>query len=163
MEQISLKYTTKSVEKSVWLGQQLGTQLIKGDIIALIGDLGGGKTWFTKGVAAGVGINPNDVVSPTFTFVNEYYGRCPLFHIDLYRIEDKNNITFLDLENYLSGDGIAIIEWADRCLEKLSDERVQIEFKMIDDNTRELDFLGWHNRSNKIIKALKENVGNCLN
>jgi len=96
LKEISVKYLTTSVEKTVWLGQQLGIELISGDIIALIGDLGGGKTWFTKGIAIGLEIDQNDIVSPTFTLVNEYQGRQQIFHIDLYRL--NNNIEILDLD-----------------------------------------------------------------
>lgn len=163
MEGILVKYITKSVEKSLWLGQQLGIQLTKGDIIALIGDLGGGKTWFTKGVAIGLNIEPNDVVSPTFTLVNEYYGKYPLFHMDLYRMENKDDFVSLDLDSYFSGEGIVVVEWADRWPGTLPDERVQIDFKMIDNNTRELKFYGFHNRARAIIEALKKKVGNVLN
>ena len=163
MEGILVKYITKSVEKSLWLGQQLGIQLTKGDIIALIGDLGGGKTWFTKGVAIGLNIEPNDVVSPTFTLVNEYYGKYPLFHMDLYRMENKDDFVSLDLDSYFSGEGIVVVEWADRWPGTLPDERVQIDFKMIDNNTRELKFYGFHNRARAIIEALKKKVGNILN
>jgi len=163
LEGIHVKYITKSVEKSLWLGQQLGIQLRKGDIIALIGDLGGGKTWFTKGVAIGLNIEPNDVVSPTFTLVNEYYGKYPLFHMDFYRMENKDDFISLDLDSYFSGEGIVVVEWADRWPGTLPDERVQIDFKMIDNNTRELKFYGFHNRARAIIEALKKKVGNVLN
>ena len=74
MKEFSFTYLSSSVEKTVKLGWQLGGLLTKGDILALIGDLGGGKTWFTKGVATGLGIEPNLIVSPTFTLVNEYQG-----------------------------------------------------------------------------------------
>ena len=136
---------------------------MKGDFIALIGDLGGGKTWFTKGVAIGLNIEPNDVVSPTFTIVNEYYGKYPLIHMDLYRMENKDDFISLDLDSYFSGEGIVVVEWADRWPGTLPDERVQIDFKMIDNNTRELKFYGFHDRSRAIIGALKKNVGSVLN
>jgi len=107
LKEISVKYLTTSVEKTVWLGQQLGAQLISGDIIALIGDLGGGKTWFTKGIAIGLEIDPNNIVSPTFTLVNEYRGgRQQIFHIDLYRLKNNIEILDLDLEDYFSREGI---------------------------------------------------------
>ncbi len=163
MEGIIVKYITTSVEKSLWLGKQLGIQLTKGDVIALIGDLGGGKTWFTKGVAIGLNIEPNDVVSPTFTLVNEYYGKYPLFHMDLYRMDNKDHFLSLDLDSYFLGKGIVVVEWADRWPGALPDERVQIDFKMIDNNTRELKFYGFHARSRAIIEALKKKVGNALN
>lgn len=163
MNEILIKYITKSVEKSLWLGNQLGRLLIQGDIIALIGDLGGGKTWFTKGLATGLGIEPNEVVSPTFTIANEYYGKYPLFHIDLYRVEHEQDLVSLDLDRYFLGEGIVVIEWADRCPGRLPDKRVQIEFKIIDETTREFKFYGLHERSRSIIDALHKKVGHMLN
>lgn len=155
---MSVKYTTISVEKTMWLGQQLGLQLISGDIIALIGDLGGGKTWFTKGVAIGLDINPNDIVSPTFTLVNEYRGKQQLFHIDLYRLQNKSEILALDLEDYFSREGIVVIEWADRWPGGIPEERIQVELKIINDHTREVEFSANHLRAKEIIGALKEKV-----
>lgn len=159
---VSAKYVTSSVERTVWLGQQMGAELIDGDVIALVGDLGGGKTWFTKGVAAGLGIGPDCVVSPTFTLVNEYSGRHQLFHIDLYRLEDKAEIMALDLEGYLSGDGVVVIEWADRWPGELPEETVQVELRMVDEHTRELRFSGSHLRAREVIGALKEKIGRSL-
>jgi tRNA threonylcarbamoyladenosine biosynthesis protein TsaE len=156
LKEISFTYLSSSVEKTVKLGWQLGGLLIKGDIIALIGDLGGGKTWFTKGVATGLGIEPNLIVSPTFTLVNEYQGRQKLFHIDLYRLKNRAEILGLDIEDYLEGEGIVVIEWANRWPRNLPQERIQVNLKMVDEHTRELKFSGNHPRSREIIKALKE-------
>jgi len=160
--EISVKYVTTSVEKTVWLGQQLGIQLINGDILALIGDLGGGKTWFTKGVAIGLEIDPNYIVSPTFTIVNEYRGKSNIFHIDLYRLNNKTEILALDLEDYFSMEGIVIIEWADRWPMELPEEKIQVELKLINEYTRELEFSGNHPRAKEVIETLKEKVGHNL-
>jgi len=162
LKEISVTYLTTSVEKTVWLGQQLGIELISGDIIALIGDLGGGKTWFTKGVGMGLEIDPNDIVSPTFTLVNEYQGKQQIFHIDLYRLKNSIEILDLDLEDYFSREGIVVIEWADRWPGELPEEKIQVELRMIDEHTRELEFFGNHYRAKKIIGALKEKVGQNL-
>jgi len=162
LKEVSVKYLTNSVEKTVWLGTQLGMQLIDGDIIALIGDLGGGKTWFTKGVAINLDIDPDYIVSPTFTLVNEYRGRHQLFHIDLYRLKNKTEIMALDLEEYFSGEGIVVIEWADRWPGELPEERIQVELRMVDEHTRELGFSGRHPRAREVIKALRQGVGTSL-
>lgn len=162
LKEISVKYLTSSVEKTVWLGKHLGMQLIDGDIVALIGDLGGGKTWFTKGVAINLGIDPDYIVSPTFTLVNEYRGRHQLFHIDLYRLKNKTEIMALDLEEYFSGEGIVVIEWADRWPGDLPQERIQVDLRMVDEHTRELGFSGAQPRAQEIIKALKQAVGTSL-
>jgi tRNA threonylcarbamoyladenosine biosynthesis protein TsaE len=162
LREVSVKYLSPSVETTLWLGQQLGMYLTSGDCIALMGDLGGGKTWFTKGVAIGLEIGPEWVVSPTFTLVNEYRGRYQLFHIDLYRLTNKTEIIALDLESYLSGEGIVVIEWADRWPGELPDETIQVEFRMVDEHTRELRFSGLHLRAKALIEALKEQVGHSL-
>ncbi len=142
----------------MWLGEQLGVQLREGDVIGLVGDLGGGKTWFTKGMAMGLGINPDDIVSPTFTLVNEYDGRHKLFHIDLYRLKDKTEIAALDLDEYISGEGIVVIEWADRWPGDLPGETVIVALRMVDDHTRELEFSASHTRAREIVRTLKEKV-----
>lgn len=163
LKEFTVTYMSPSVEKTVWLGQQLGIQLTEGDIIALVGDLGGGKTWFTKGVGTGLGINPDSIVSPTFTLVNEYHGRHQLYHIDLYRLTQNTEIMALGLEEYLSGSGIAVIEWADRWPAQLPDKTIQVELRMVDEHTRELRFSGSHPRSFELIKELRERVGASLN
>jgi tRNA threonylcarbamoyladenosine biosynthesis protein TsaE len=152
-------YVTASVEETVWLGEQLGTCLRHGDVVALVGDLGGGKTWFTKGVALGLGIDPDTIVSPTFTIVNEYDGTHKLFHIDLYRLKDKTEIEALELDEYLSGKGVVVVEWADRWPRELPRETVVVALRMVDDHTRELRFSASHARAREILHALKQKIG----
>ena len=163
MKEISLAYTSPSVEKTLWLGQELGNQLAEGDVIALIGDLGGGKTWFTKGVALGLGIDSDSIVSPTFTLVNEYHGTHSLYHIDLYRLTTNSEVIALGLEEYLSGSGIAVIEWADRWPDELPEETIQVELRMVNEHTRELRFSGSHPRARGVLRRLKQRVGSSLN
>ena len=104
-------------------GKMLGEKLTKGTIICLSGDLGTGKTVFTKGLARGLGIN-DVVVSPTFTIVQEYReGRIPLYHFDTYRIEDPEEMYEVGLDEYLFGDGICVIEWAENIEEMLPADR----------------------------------------
>jgi tRNA threonylcarbamoyladenosine biosynthesis protein TsaE len=162
LKNISVKYVTTSVQETVWLGQQLGAQLHDGDTIALVGDLGGGKTWFTKGVAMALEINPDTIVSPTFTLVNEYDGRYKLFHMDLYRLKDKAEIIALDLDEYFSGQGIVVVEWADRFPGELPGEIIEVALHIVDEDTRELRLSASHVRSKKILRALKEKVGYSL-
>jgi tRNA threonylcarbamoyladenosine biosynthesis protein TsaE len=162
LKEISITYTSPSVEKTMWLGQELGNQLAGGDVVALIGDLGGGKTWFTKGVALGLGIGSDSIVSPTFTLVNEYHGIHPLYHIDLYRLTSKSDILALGLEEYLSGSGIAVIEWADRWPDELPEDTIQVALRMVNEHTRELRFSGTHPRARGVLRRLKQRVGNSL-
>jgi len=102
-----------SVAQTQRLGELLGALLTPGDVVLLHGDLGAGKTAFTQGIAAGLGV-PGTVNSPTFTILKEYFGRLPLYHFDLYRIESPNEVTTLGFEDYFDSDGVSVIEWAER-------------------------------------------------
>ncbi len=105
-------FNTQSEKDTVRLGKAIGGKLKKGSIICLQGELGSGKTHFTKGIASGLGVE--DIVSsPTFTIMNEYSGRLPLYHFDVYRI-DADEFLDIGLDEYLYGDGVSVVEWADR-------------------------------------------------
>jgi tRNA threonylcarbamoyladenosine biosynthesis protein TsaE len=107
-------YISHSPAETEWLGEQFGRSAKHGLVIALNGDLGAGKTQFVRGLARGLGI-PARVHSPTFTLVNEYGGgRLKLFHLDLYRLETPDQVLSAGIEDYLSPDGVAVIEWAER-------------------------------------------------
>jgi tRNA threonylcarbamoyladenosine biosynthesis protein TsaE len=141
------------------LGRQLGELVGEGDVIALIGELGGGKTWFTKGIAIGLGIDSDSIVSPTFTLVNEYSGTHTLYHIDIYRLSTKSDIVALGLEEYIPGDGVTVMEWADRWPEELPEETIHVELSIIDDHTRELRLSGNHARSINVLRQLEQRIG----
>jgi tRNA threonylcarbamoyladenosine biosynthesis protein TsaE len=101
-------------KKTFAIARDLGAKLVRGDVIALVGELGAGKTHFVKGLAAGAGYT-GDVTSPTFTLIHEYRGgRLPVYHFDFYRLESEEEAARLDLESYLDGDGVCVIEWPDK-------------------------------------------------
>ena len=103
----------KNENETKAFGEKLAAAMKKGDVLALVGDLGTGKTALTKYIAEGLGIK-SDITSPTFTIVREYYeGRLPLYHFDVYRIESIEEMYELGYEEYFYGDGICIVEWAD--------------------------------------------------
>ena len=121
-----MKTETCSSEETFQLGTRLGEQAQPGQIYTLSGDLGVGKTVFTKGVAAGLGIR-EPVSSPTFTIVQEYYdGRLPLYHFDVYRIEDPEEMEEIGYDDYFFGDGVCLIEWADRIRELLPEHLIRV-------------------------------------
>ncbi len=123
------KILSKGPEETRAFGKHLAKALKKGDIICLFGDLGSGKTTLIKGIAEGLNIDPKKVNSPTFVLMNIYQGRLPLFHFDLYRLEDLHGISSIGYDEFLYGDGISVIEWADRLGEFLPEEYLKIEMK----------------------------------
>ncbi len=120
------------------LGRALAAELRPGAVLALAGDLGAGKTHFTKGLAAGLGVE-TDVTSPTFTLVHEYPGgRLPLAHIDLYRLEEPGEALDIGLDDYLYGDGVTVIEWADKFEALIPKEARWVRFRVLEGDDREI-------------------------
>ena len=133
-------YQTHSPEETQAIGRQIGETLKVGDVIALIGDLGAGKTCLAQGIARGVGIAAHEIVnSPSYTLINEYAGEIPIYHIDLYRLKHHGEIVDLGLEEFLEGNGICIIEWADRMSNLLPANHIQITMTWVDETTRVID------------------------
>jgi tRNA threonylcarbamoyladenosine biosynthesis protein TsaE len=112
-ESASLDLPSESVEQTRRLGVILGGLLAPGDVVLLYGELGAGKTAFAQGIGRGLGVAAT-VNSPTFTILKEYMGRLPLYHFDLYRIEDAGELESLGFADYFAGDGVSVIEWAER-------------------------------------------------
>lgn len=110
----SRRLVTKSEAETVRLGKSLAAGLKAGDVVLLEGVLGAGKTALARGIASGLGVPEEEVRSPTFTLVNPYRGRLPVYHVDLYRIEGARDLDELGLEEILGTDGVAIVEWAER-------------------------------------------------
>jgi tRNA threonylcarbamoyladenosine biosynthesis protein TsaE len=131
----SEKFISKGSEETKAFGKHLAKRLKGGDIICLFGDLGSGKTTLIKGIAAGLKIDPANVNSPTFVLMNIYEGRRPLYHFDLYRLEDLHGINSIGYEEFLYGQGVSVIEWADRLGEFLPGEylRIEMDHKKLDE------------------------------
>ena len=111
---------------------------LPGSVVALSGPLGSGKTVFVKGMAAALGVSPSETTSPTFTIINEYVGSLPLYHIDLYRLEDTVAILELGLEEYFEGDGIVAVEWPERARFLLPRQTIAVTFERLGDDTRKI-------------------------
>lgn len=142
---------TKSQEETIELGYKLASLLDKGSFVALKGDLAGGKTTFTKGI--GKALNVSQVInSPTFTILKIYQGDMPLYHIDAYRLE--NNEYDLGLNEYLD-EGIMVVEWPEYYKDYLPSEYLEITFKYIDDNSREINITSIGNKYKKIVEELE--------
>ncbi len=124
--QQELTFVIENEEKMKAFGLELGEMLKSGDVVCLTGDLGAGKTTLTKAIAVGLGID-DYVTSPSYTIVNEYEGRLPLYHFDVYRINDAEEMYELGYEDYFFGSGVCIIEWAGMVEDLLPEERIWIE------------------------------------
>lgn len=137
---------TNSAEETMLIAEKLAKKLKPGDMIALSGDLGSGKTTFTKGIGKGLGVkDPRHINSPTFVLIKEYKGNIPLYHLDLYRLDDPKEIESLAIEEYIYGDGVAVIEWAEKIKCILPKKHILVKFKIKGDNKREVvieDFRG---------------------
>lgn len=150
---------TKQAEQTEKIGEQLANSLKPNDVILLDGDLGAGKTTFTKGLAKGLGIK-RYVKSPTFTIIHEYReGRMPLFHMDVYRLEDGGGDD-LGWDEYFYGDGVSVIEWSQFIQDYLPEDYLRITLKRNDesDNQRTLAFDAQGERYTTLLNDLKEDL-----
>lgn len=128
-----------SVEQTQQLGKTLGALANAGDVILLVGELGAGKTCLAQGIAYGLDIDEY-TASPSFTIVRQYRGRIPLYHFDFYRLEDMNDIYDLGVDDYIFGKGLCVIEWAERGMELMPDERLLVKMEYLAENERKLTF-----------------------
>jgi len=145
-------FTCSAVE-TVRLGEKLGGLLKKGDLIALVGELGTGKTVLTRGLAKGLGAKKEDVSSPSFVLLREYDGRFPVYHFDLYRLNGPEDIVRIGYEEYFYGAGVTIIEWADRIEKLLPAEHLRIELYHKNRNKRLIKLIPLGERYKTILEA----------
>lgn len=127
-----------SEERTRQLGEGLASQLRSGDIVALTGPIGSGKTTFVQGLAAGLGVPAGRVASPSFVLVREYYGRIPLYHADLFRLEGLADAETVGLEEFFEAGGVLVIEWANRVPEILPEDHLEVEFEVRGPSERRL-------------------------
>lgn len=127
--------TCKSPEETAAFAKDLASRLKKGDCICLEGPMGAGKTTFTQALAQGLGIQ-DYVTSPTFTLVREYQGRLPLYHFDLFRLEDIDELDFLGFDDYFYGEGVSVIEWPKDFYPVLPPNPLRIEIEVVDEKSR---------------------------
>lgn len=155
-DELSKTITVDSAEQTMSIGQKLADFLQPRDLILLDGDLGAGKTTFTKGLAKGLGIT-RPIKSPTFTIIREYQdGRIPLYHMDVYRLEEGGGDD-LGLEEYFNGDGVNVVEWSKFVADELPNQYLRIIFKRDDskgDNVRTLTFEAKGDRFEKMISEV---------
>jgi tRNA threonylcarbamoyladenosine biosynthesis protein TsaE len=147
---------THSADETRTLAERLGRALIAGDVLCLRGDLGAGKTTWTQGLARGLGVPDGDPVnSPTFMLIAEHRGgRVPLFHFDVYRLDNSGGLYDLAFDEYLGGDGVVVIEWADRIADALPDERLDIALVSEGTDSRTITFTPRGARARLLLEAL---------
>ncbi|SDB99994.1 tRNA (adenosine(37)-N6)-threonylcarbamoyltransferase complex ATPase subunit type 1 TsaE [Shouchella lonarensis] len=146
------RFKTNTVAETLSLAEKLGTLLQAGDVLTLDGDLGAGKTHFTKGLAAGLGVTKM-VTSPTFTIIKEYDGRIPLYHMDVYRLEGQEDD--LGLSDYFYGDGVTVVEWAHLIEEQLPKERLACTMTTEGETVRLLTFQALGRRYEKRLEEME--------
>jgi tRNA threonylcarbamoyladenosine biosynthesis protein TsaE len=137
-EKKHLRFTSDSPEDTLAIARALGAALRPGDVVALYGDLGAGKTLFCKGVGEALGIPPDRIVSPTFTIVTEHAGPLPLTHIDVYRLAGAREADEIGMRELLSGDGVCLVEWAEKIEELLPTDCIRVRFSFSGDDRREI-------------------------
>lgn len=137
------------------LGEKLGTFLQGGEVIALWGDLGSGKTLFVQGTARGLGVE-DYVTSPTFILINQYQGRVPLYHFDVYRLEEPEELLELGHEEYFYGEGVTLIEWAGKIEGYLPEEYLKIILEPVSPGDTEQRVITFHSRGSRYHRLLEK-------
>ncbi len=156
-KEATFQWCSPSEQETIKLGEVLGEVLEEGSIVALIGDLGTGKTTIAKGIVRGLGGREDDeVTSPSFVLVNQYQGRLPIFHMDLYRLMNPRELSELGWEEFAFSSAVTLIEWAEKIKPFLPPEYVEINFQWLDQETREINFVGHGEQGRRIISLLKK-------
>jgi tRNA threonylcarbamoyladenosine biosynthesis protein TsaE len=152
-----LTVTSRNPEETFLIGKIIGRNLIENDVVALVGDLGTGKTCLTQGIARGLDVpDEYQITSPSFTLINEYQGRMMLYHFDLYRLSRASEMDDMGYEEYLFGQGVSVIEWADKVKGILPDETLFVLINYTDENERSIIISG----QEKKIAIISQELGN---
>ena len=154
----AVEIISASVEETQALGERLGRLLAAGDVAALFGELGSGKTTLIQGLARGLGRDPNAIKSPTFVLMREYPGEPPLIHIDGYRLEGAPAVSWLDLDVLFSPHKITVIEWAERFADLLPEDRLELHLEHVSTNRRRIAAIGRGGRWPTVLEQLRPAV-----
>ena len=131
-------FITNSPEDTIGLGRKIGKLLKAGDVVALVGNLGAGKTVIANGLCCGLEVKESYITSPTYTIINQYDGRVPVYHIDLYRLKNSSELYNLGWDEYIYGYGVCVIEWADKAGEMLPEEYLTVNIEVTGTNKRKI-------------------------
>lgn len=149
-------HLSRSEDDTERLGRRLGELLPDGTVVALNGPLGAGKTRLVQGIAAARGHDPRDVVSPTYTLIQEYRGPRPVYHFDVYRLRDEDEFLQLGPEEYFEAGGVTVIEWAEKAAACLPRERLEISIRVLDPATREFTIAAHGATCEEVVAALSD-------
>ena len=148
-----------SARQTFMMGFAIGKKAREGDVFALSGELGAGKTCFTGGLARGLGVGENYIItSPTVTLVNEYPGRCRLYHLDVYRLNRVCELDDLGYHEYISGKGVVVIEWAEKITGALPSDTIFVRFIYVDENSRSITIQGPPEKLEDLLRHISEEV-----
>jgi len=151
---VTMVIESRSPHETKSWGRRLASLLEGGELLGLIGDLGAGKTCFIKGLARGLSLREEDILSPTFTMIQEHHGRLPLYHIDLYRLEEAT-LDDLGLREYLFSEGVAAVEWFERLRGGADMDYLAVRISYAGANLRRIEFSAVDSRHAQIISKLK--------
>lgn len=134
----SFTVETLSLDETLEFGRKLAGALVSGDVVALVGDLGAGKTHLAQAIGAAFGVNPDDISSPTFVIIQEYDGDLPICHIDAYRLKDIDEFLELGADELLGADNLCLIEWADRVEDVLPSNQIRLTISATGESSRKI-------------------------
>ena len=155
----SVRIETGEVEQTIDLGSLIGSLLKAGDVVALIGQLGAGKTYLTKGIAEGQGVKDRkEVTSPSYVLIKQYMGRIPIYHFDAYRVKSPDEMYDIDCVGFFWGEGISIIEWADKVMECLPDDFIKITIETVGETSRDIHISYQGEKYRNFMEEFKERV-----
>ncbi len=150
---VSIEVVSHSPEETQSMGRTMGETAGPGDVFLLTGELGAGKTTLTQGVLWGLGVS-DFARSPTFVLVSEHQGRLPLFHVDLYRLDAPSDILDLGLEEYLHGEGVCVVEWADKAAGIFAGAHLEVRIEYVSESERSLAFSSENARYDEVLTAV---------
>lgn len=153
-----IKISSFSVKDTLLIGKAVSKAVKRGDIICLVGQLGSGKTVLTKGIVSGLGFRKEDVLSPTFVLIRQYEAKLPVYHFDLYRLKDAGDIIRLGYEEYFYGQGVSIVEWAEKLKELTPSEYLKIDLEVRKNGVRDFKFKPVGKRYKELLEKIKLNA-----
>ncbi|MCX7927662.1 MAG: tRNA (adenosine(37)-N6)-threonylcarbamoyltransferase complex ATPase subunit type 1 TsaE [Candidatus Omnitrophica bacterium] len=153
-----MQFISNSEKDTLSLGKKIARKLRPADILCLIGELGSGKTVLAKGICAGLGVIPKEVTSPTFVLMRQYEGRLTVYHMDLYRLKNPDEILSIGYEEFIFGEGVTLIEWADKLGYLTPKQFLEVYLEVTGQQTRKIFFKGYGQHYQELAKKIYEDI-----